>query len=239
MPSAFITGSTRGIGREIATYLVSQGWTVAIHGRDISQASSVAKQLGNQAIPFAFDVANTDYMGKALFDFSKAFQGLDAVIHSAGVMKDAPLGLLSDELISEVLETNTVSALKLVQLCSRIMSKKKSGSIVLINSVVGLDGAVGQSLYSMSKSALSGLVNSAAKELGPRGIRINAVAPGLINTELINGLSIEVLAEQTLRIPLGRIGLSSDVAPLVSFLVSDDSRYITGQTIRVDGGYTL
>lgn len=239
MPSAFITGSTRGIGHEIARYLLSHGWTVAIHGRDFSLASAVAQQSGDQAIPYAFDLTDTGKLAEALLDFSQKAESLDAVVHSAGVMKDAPLGLLSDELINEVMEVNSISSLKLVQLSSRIMSRKKSGAIVLVNSVVGQDGAAGQSLYSMSKSSLSGLVKSAAKELGPRGIRINAVAPGLIETELISGLSEEVLGHQTRRIPLGRMGQPSDVAPVVRFLVSDDSRYITGQTIRVDGGYSV
>lgn len=239
LPSAFITGSTRGIGREIARQLVADGWSVAIHGRELADATAVAQELGESAIPFGCDLTNTEALGAALFDFSKRNEGLDALIHSAGIMKDAPLGLLSDELVSEVMEVNAMSTLKIVQLSSRIMGRRKSGAIVLINSVVGLDGAPGQTLYSMSKSALTGLVASAAKELGPRGIRINAIAPGLIHTDLISGLSDEVILKQTQRIPLGRIGTPTDVAPLVAFLVSDGSRYITGQTIRIDGGYSV
>lgn len=239
MPSAFITGSTRGIGREIATHLASQGWIVAIHGRDITQANVVAQLCGKQAFPYAFDLTDTEALGHALLDFSKKAGCLDAVVHSAGVMKDAPLGLLSDELVAEVMEVNSISTLKLVQLASRIMSRKKTGAIILVNSVVGLDGAAGQSLYSMTKSSIIGLVKSAAKELGPRGIRINAIAPGLIKTDLISGMSSEVLNEQTLRIPLGRMGEPSDVAPVVEFLISEGARYITGQTIRVDGGYSV
>lgn len=239
LPSVFVTGSSRGIGLEVATYFVQQGWTVGVHGRNESQVSSVAQRLGESVLPYWFDINDTASLSSAFLHFSKSADGFDAVVHSAGIMKDAPLGMISEELISEVINTNTIAALNVVQLSSRLMARNKRGSIVLINSVVGLDGAKGQSLYSMSKSALSGLVFSAAKELGGRGIRVNAIAPGLIQTDLLGALSDEAIRQQLERIPLGRLGDPSDIAPIVGFLTSEASGYITGQTIRVDGGFIV
>lgn len=239
MPSVFVTGSSRGIGRDVAKRLVGHGWTVGVHGRNSEAVEALASELGELAHPFAFDINDSTALGQALISFSKVTGALDAVVHSAGVMKDAPLGLLGPDLIDEVFDTNTVSSLNVIQLSSRIMSRKKSGAIVLVNSVVGLDGAPGQTLYSMSKASLSGLVKSTAKELGPRGIRVNAIAPGLIQTELIAGLSDELLAKQTERIPLGRLGITADISPVVEFLISPGASYVTGQTLRVDGGYTV
>lgn len=239
LPSVFVTGSSRGIGLEVASYFAQQGWTVAIHGRDEAQLNAVAERLGSSVHPFSFDINDSSSLAIALMQFSKSNSGLDAVVHSAGIMKDAPLGMISEELISEVINTNTIAALNVVQLSSRLMARNKRGSIVLINSVVGIDGAKGQSLYSMSKSALSGLVLSAAKELGSRGIRVNAIAPGLIQTDLLASLSSDALDKQIERISLGRFGEPKDISPLVGFLASESSGYITGQTIRVDGGFTV
>jgi 3-oxoacyl-[acyl-carrier protein] reductase len=137
-------------------------------------------------------------MMTALSTFSKSAGSLDCVVHCAGIMKDAPLGMISQELADEVIGTNVIATLQVVQLATRIMSRHNSGSIILFNSVVGLDGALGQVLYSTSKAALTGLVKSAARELGPKGIRINAIAPGLIQTHLIKVLD--------------RLGLSGDLA---------------------------
>ena len=239
LPSVFITGSSRGIGLEVASYFAKLGWTVGVHGSEPASVEAVSGLLGESAQTFAFDIRDSSALSNALMAFSKSVGGLDAVVHSAGIMKDAPLGMISEELISEVLEVNTVAALNVVQLSSRMMSRAKNGSIILINSVVGLDGAKGQSLYSLSKSALSGLVSSAAKELGPRGIRVNAIAPGLIQTDLIAGIKPETLEVQLSRVALGRLGTPADISPLVEYLASDRSSYLTGQTIRIDGGYSV
>lgn len=239
MPSVFVTGSSRGIGLDIASSFDKLGWTVGVHGSTAASVEAVSDKFGKSAQTFAFDIRDSAALSNALMTFSKSVGGLDAVVHSAGIMKDAPLGMISEDLISEVLEVNTVAALNVVQLSSRLMSRAKHGSIILVNSVVGLDGAKGQSLYSLSKSALSGLVMSAAKELGSRGIRVNEIAPGLIQTDLIAGISQDSLEVQLSRVPLGRIGVPADISPLVEFLASDRSSYLTGQTIRIDGGYSV
>jgi 3-oxoacyl-[acyl-carrier protein] reductase len=176
-------------------------------------------------------------MMTALSTFTKAAGALDCVVHCAGVMKDAPLGMISENLVGEVISTNVVATLQIVQLSARIMSRKKSGSIVLFNSVVGLDGAMGQVLYSSSKAALTGLVKSAARELGPKGIRINAVAPGLIQTDLIKDLDSDLLENLRQSTPMGRLGETKDVTPLVLFLANEGASFITGETIRIDGGF--
>ena len=176
-------------------------------------------------------------MMTALSTFSKSAGSLDCVVHCAGIMKDAPLGMISEELADEVIGTNVIATLQVVQFATRIMSRQNSGSIVLFNSVVGLDGALGQVLYSTSKAALTGLVKSASRELGPKGIRINAIAPGLIQTDLIKDLDGALLENLRQSTPLGRLGESKDIAPLVMFLASDDASFITAETIRVDGGF--
>jgi 3-oxoacyl-[acyl-carrier protein] reductase len=235
--SVFITGSTRGIGFAIAKAFAEAGWNVAIHGRTDSAVASATSVIGGRAAGYSFDIRQSPDLQSALMDFAKDNDGLDCVIHCAGIMKDAPLGMITTELAEEVMSTNFMSSLNLVQLASRIMSRKKSGSILLFNSVVGLDGASGQSLYSSSKAALTGLVLSAAKELGPKGIRINALAPGVIETDLIQALSDETLHRIKTEIPLKRLGNVDDISPAALFLAGPGGAYITGTTLRIDGGY--
>lgn len=221
----------------MATGFVQAGWTVGIHGRDSGAVDNLVRQFGPPTLGFAFDVKDTSNMMSALSTFTHAAGALDCVVHCAGIMKDSPLGMISQELASEVVGVNVLSTIQLVQFSSRIMSRKNRGSIILFNSVVGLDGALGQTLYSASKAALLGLVKSAARELGPKGIRINAIAPGLIETDLIKNLDRDLLSDLQKEIPLRRFGETSDIVPLVMLLAGENGAYITGETIRIDGGF--
>lgn len=237
-PVAFVTGSTRGIGYAIASELISNGWVVGINGRSPQDVVEVSQSLGENAIPVAFDVADPQAVQVELNNFVKAQGSLEALIHCAGVMKDAPINLVEDDLIEEVFRVNVFSSFYLVKAATRAMIRKRKGSIVLFSSIAGEDGAKGQSVYSASKGAVSALVKSVAKELARVGIRVNAVAPGPINTELFSAFPDELKSEIESSIPLGRIGNPDDVSKLVSFMVSDNASFITGQIYRVDGGLT-
>ena len=236
--AALVTGSTRGIGRAVAQRLIVDGWIVGVNGRDPEAVAGLVAELGESAHAASFDVTDSRAVLAGVAGFRKAAGRLDAVVHCAGQMRDAPLGLLTDELIAEQLQVNVAGALYLTQAATRAMGRS-GGSIVLIGSVVGEDGAVGQTLYAATKAAVGGIVRSAAKELGPRGIRVNAVVPGVIDTDLTAGLSEEAKAALALAAPLRRTGLTAEVADVIGFLVGDDARYVTGELIRVSGGLRL
>lgn len=236
--AAIVTGSTRGIGRAVAVRLLADGWTVGINGRDLVATEATAAALGEHAVPVAFDVTDAAAVLNGFAAFRRVAGGVDAVVHSAGQMRDAPLGLLTDELVNEQLAVNVAGALYVAQAAARVM-RRGGGAVVLIGSVVGEDGAAGQTLYAATKAAIGGIVRSAAKELGPRGIRVNYVVPGIIDTDLIAGVSAEARTEFAAGAPLRRIGEPADVADVVSFLVSADARYVTGERLRVSGGLRL
>ena len=235
-PVAIVTGSTRGIGFEVASELISKGWVVGINGRSQKDVQKVVEGLGENAFPLAFDVSNPESVQFEINQFVKSQGALEALIHCAGVMKDAPINLVEKELIEEVFKINVFSSFYLVKAASKAMIRKRRGSILLLSSIAGEDGAKGQSVYSASKGAVSALVKSTSKELSKVGIRVNAIAPGPIDTELFTGFPEELQAEIAASIPLGRIGTTKDVSKIISFLVSDDASFITGQIYRVDGG---
>lgn len=233
---ALVTGSTKGIGFEIAKTLLSQGWVVGINGRTSSVVNSVVDELGDKAIPVSFDVTNLNDTKNAISNFVKVQGRLDAVVHSAGIMRDAPLNLIDEQLLDQVFTTNVFGAFYVLKSSINPMMRKRSGSIVLLSSIVGETGARGQSVYGASKGAVSSLVKSASKELAPLKIRVNAIAPGPVNTELFEFFDSAQKEAIVSSIPLGRIGEVSDIAKLAAFLCSADSSYMTGQIIRVDGG---
>jgi 3-oxoacyl-[acyl-carrier protein] reductase len=237
---ALVTGSTRGIGAAVARRLLDDGWTVGINGRSHDAVQDVVASLGPNSRAVSFDVADARASHTAIVDFSRSNGGkLHALVHCAGIMKDAPLGMLGAELVDEVLAVNVAGTIAVTQTAIRLMSRGDGGSIVLFTSVVGEDGAAGQVLYGASKAAVAGIVRSSAKEVAGKGIRINAVAPGLIDTELIAGLDSAARAALQERIPLARIGVPGDVSGVVASLLSDDFRYVTGEIIRIDGGLRL
>lgn len=236
---AFVTGSTRGIGHAVARLLLRSGWVVGINGRDPATVRATAADLGSHAHPVPFDVTDHTTTEESILGFAKNHGGLDALVHCAGIMKDAPLGMISPTLVREVLDANVVGTINVLQPALRVMARGRAGSAVLFGSIVGADGSPGQVLYAASKSAITGIVKSAAKEVAARGVRVNGIEPGSIRTELLAGFSVEKLQALERSVPLGRLGEPDDVAGLAAFLVSDESRYITGQVIRVDGGLSL
>lgn len=236
---AFVTGSTRGLGLAVARRLIADGWRVAVNGRSEEIVRAVADGLGDRAIPCAGDVTDGSTILAALANVARESSRLDAVVHSAGIMQDAPLGMIADEQIARQLSVNVAASISVTQSAVRVMSRFKKGSVVLFGSVAGEDGSVGQVAYAATKAAIGGVVRSAAKEAGPRGIRVNGVVPGVIDTDLNAGLSVERREELASLTPLRRIGEPEDVADVVAFLVSEGARFVTGSMLRVDGGLHL
>lgn len=235
---ALITGSTRGIGKETASRLIDRGWIVGINGRNEISVREVCNELGSNALPIPFDVTDENQTFTSIRQFVKETGGLDGLVHAAGMMEDASLGLITKDLMQKVFNANVFSCFYTMQAAIKPMSRQRSGSIVLIGSMAGQDGAKGQSVYSAAKGAIPSLVRSAAKEIARLGIRVNAIAPGLIDTDLLTVFPEELKENIISQIPMQRIGKPKEVASVCNFLLSEDSSYITGQVIRVDGGAT-
>src|SRR5919201_4611055 len=232
---ALVTGSTRGIGREIASTLARAGARVAVVGRDAARAGEVAAALGGGSMAFAADVANTADVARLVEDVEQGFGSLDILVNNAGITRDNILLRLKDEDWDAVLNANLRGAFAAVRAATRGMMKRRWGRIINITSVVGIIGNKGQANYAASKAGLIGLTKSVAKELASRNILANVVAPGLIETNMTTAMTSEARSTLTQQIPLGRLGTPADVAGTVAFLASDYASYITGQVIVVDG----
>lgn len=235
---ALVTGGTRGIGLATVRALVEAGATVVLTGRDEARAKEAASAAG-AAAGLALDVTDAKAVSSLVRGVAKEHGKLDIVVANAGIMEDALLGMIREELVDTTLSTNVGGTLHTVQAAARAMMRKKTGSIVVLASIVGEYGSAGQTVYAASKAAVANIARSAAKELGRSGIRVNAVAPGVIETDLTAGLSEDAKAENAGKTPLGRLGRAEDVANAIRFLVSDEASFITGQVLGVDGGLVL
>jgi 3-oxoacyl-[acyl-carrier protein] reductase len=237
--TAFVTGSTRGIGRAIAEALHGAGAKVAILGRELERARSVAAELGDRAWGVACDVAQAAQVEAALADAEKALGPIDILVNNAGVTRDNILLRLTDEDWNTVLDANLKGSFNTIRGAIKGMMKRRSGRIINITSIVGLTGNKGQANYSASKAGLIGLTKSVAKEYASRNILANCVAPGFIETDMTHALPAEARATLLKEIALGRLGRPEDVAGTVLFLASDLAGYITGQVLVVDGGMVI
>jgi 3-oxoacyl-[acyl-carrier protein] reductase len=235
---ALVTGSTRGIGRAIATELIACGAKVAIVGRDLAKAEAVAKELGD-ARGFACDISVPADVTMLVQTVEEAFGSLDILVNNAGITKDNLMLRMKDEDWDAVLDTNLRSAFVAIRAVQRGMMKRRWGRIINIASVVGIIGNKGQANYAASKAGLIGLSKSVAKELASRNILCNVVAPGFIKTDMTDAMNEEAVAALSAQIPLARFGTPEDIAGLVAFLSSDRSAYITGQVFAVDGGMVM
>jgi 3-oxoacyl-[acyl-carrier protein] reductase len=234
---ALVTGGTRGIGLATARALVEAGATVVLTGRDEARAKEAAASVGASGL--ALDVTDAKAVSSLVRGVAKEHGKLDIVVANAGIMEDALLGMIREEAVDTTLSTNVAGTLHTVQAAARAMMRKKTGAIVVLASIVGEYGSAGQTVYAASKAAVANIARSAAKELGRSGIRVNAVAPGVIETDLTSGLSEDAKAENAGKTPLGHLGRPEEVANAIRFLVSDDAAFITGQVLGIDGGLVL
>jgi 3-oxoacyl-[acyl-carrier protein] reductase len=241
---AVVTGASRGIGRAIAIEFAAQGAELAIVGRDAAALDETAAAIGAargeaRVLKWVADVTDAAAVGALVNETTAAFGRIDIAVANAGQALDGLLVRMKPEDLDRVLDVNLKSAFYLVTAVARPMMKQRAGSIVLVSSIVGLGGNTGQAAYAASKAGLLGLAKSAAKELGSRNVRVNAVAPGLIETAMTESMSEQARSHFVATIPLGRAGTPEDVSGVVSFLCSDAARYVTGQTIVVDGGFLM
>lgn len=240
---AVITGAGRGIGRAIALQFAQQGAQVVINYRNsvaqVEELLNQVKEAGGQAIAVQADISKEEEAKKLMDEAVKQFGRLDVLVNNAGITKDNLMMRMTEEEFEGVIDINLKGTFFCMKYASAIMLKKRSGKIVNISSVVGLTGNAGQINYSASKAGVIGMAKSAARELASRGITVNAVAPGFIDTDMTDTLP-EKLKEATIAtIPLKRYGKAEEVANAVSFLASDAANYITGQVIQVDGGMVM
>ncbi|MEO5579721.1 MAG: 3-oxoacyl-[acyl-carrier-protein] reductase [Gemmatimonadaceae bacterium] len=237
--SALVTGSTRGIGRAIAAALTASGARVAIVGRSKANADQVAGEIGAGAVGFACDVSDTAAVTLLVSEVEKEFGAIDILVNNAGLTRDNLVMRLKDDDWNAVMDANLRGAFAAIRASARGMMKRRSGRIINMASVVGLNGNKGQANYSASKAGLIALTKSVAKELGSRNILVNAIAPGFIETEMTAAMTAEARGALTGLIPLERLGSVDDIASTVVFLASDQASYITGQVIVVDGGMVM
>jgi 3-oxoacyl-[acyl-carrier protein] reductase len=237
---ALVTGSSSGIGRAVAKRLAKDGFHVLVHyNRNEKGAAETLEAItsaGGRGQLLRFDSQNKEEIEKSLTDALAAHPDLrlDVLVNNAGIAKDTLLGIMSDEAFDSVMKTNVYGPFYLMRFCIRKMLRQRSGCVVNMASLSGQTGNAGQANYAASKAALIAMTKSLAMEVGGRSIRVNAVAPGLIETEMIE--KIPFIEEMKKRIPLGRVGSPDEVAGTVSFLCSPDAGYITGATISVNGG---
>ncbi|MDB4987244.1 MAG: short-chain dehydrogenase/reductase [Myxococcaceae bacterium] len=241
---AIVTGSTRGIGWAIAEALAAAGASVVVNGvRDPALVEARAQELharyGVPALALTADAGDPKAVANAYQAVFKRFKRLDVLVNGAGIMRGALIGMISDELVRDTLQINLAGAIHHLQGAAKLMARHKSGSIVNITSLLGVQGTEGQSVYAASKAGVVGLTLAAAKELAPQGIRVNAIAPGFIDTDLTAALSDDKRAEFIARIRLGRVGQARDVANAALFFASELSGFVTGQVLAVDGSMQL
>jgi len=240
---AVVTGGSRGIGRAIALSLAQKGANVVVNytsnAEKANEVVSLIENMGSKALAIKADISNPNDVQELVKEVEKHFSSIDILVNNAGITKDSLLIRMKDEDWESVINTNLKGTYLCTKYIGKKMMKQRFGKIVNIASVVGIMGNAGQSNYSASKAGVIGFTKSIAKEFSSRGINVNAIAPGFIETDMTDRLPEEVVNNYSKNIPLGRLGTPQDIANLVVFLCSEESSYITGQVINVDGGMVM
>lgn len=241
--TALVTGASRGIGAAIAKKLAARGFMVIInYGHSSAAAEEVKNQIeqaGGQAVLMQGDVSSGDDVDRMFKDIKKTWGRLDVLVNNAGINRDTLIVRMKEDQWDAVLSTDLKSVFFTTKAAASLMMRQRSGSIINIASVVGITGNAGQANYAAAKAGVIGFTKSAAKELAARGIRVNAIAPGFIETDMTDAIPEKIREGMLETIPLRRGGKAEDVANAVAFLASDDAGYITGQVLKVDGGMVM
>jgi len=234
---AVITGGTAGIGKAIAEKFAKQGAHVVVIGTNVERGQQVAKDLGGRAQFFKVNVANSAEVQEAVKKILEAFQRVDILINNAGITADQLLMRMTEDDWDKVMTINVKSCYNLCHALVRAMMKARKGKIINMSSVVGLTGNAGQANYAASKAAIIGFTKALAKELAPRNICVNCIAPGFIETQMTEALNEEQKKAALAQVPLGRMGKAEEIAEAALFLAG--AEYVTGQVLTVDGGMVM
>ena len=237
---ALVTGASRGIGLATAKLLAEDGASVAVLARDKGRADRGASQLGHErGRGYVCDVGDVQSVNDTIKRVEEELGPISILVNNAGLIRDQLLFRIRDKDWEELLNVNLKGAFNTMRAVSRGMAKRRYGSIVNVSSVVAFTGNAGQSAYVAAKAGLIGLTKSIARELGPRGVRANVVAPGYIETQMTADLTDEIREKMLAQISMGRLGKPEEVASVIHFLVGSGARYVNGQTIIVDGGMVM
>lgn len=240
--AAVVTGAARGIGQAIAQRLAQEGADVVIcdlQAEWLAETAGIVEGLGRKALPLAVDVGDSEAVNACINEVVKVFGKVDIMVNNAGITKDTLLVRMSDDDWDAVLRVNLKGTFLFSRAVAKHMMKQRSGAIVNIASISGVIGTAGQANYAASKAGVIALTKSTANELAARGVRANAIAPGFISSKMTDALSEDVRKQYLSRIPLGRFGTVEDIANAVVFLASEQSSYMTGQTLHVNGGMVM
>ncbi|MCM1578430.1 MAG: 3-oxoacyl-[acyl-carrier-protein] reductase [Ruminococcus sp.] len=244
MKTALITGSARGIGAAIALRLAADGFNIAFNDLNMSafEDNDIVDRVNEKGVEaeiFTADVSKHDQCEKLVKDVKERFGTIDVLVNNAGITRDVPTSMMTEEQYDMVIAVNQKSVFNMMKLAGKVMIRQKSGHIINLASVSGLYGNPAQINYSASKAAIIGMTKTVAKELGGRGITVNAVAPGFIHTPMTDKLTEEQRASMLSRIAMKRYGEPEEIASVVSFLAGEDSSYVTGQVIEISGGLSM
>ncbi|MDU5396366.1 MAG: 3-oxoacyl-[acyl-carrier-protein] reductase [Negativicoccus succinicivorans] len=241
--TALVTGASRGIGRAVAVALAQAGYDVAInYSSNVSAAEEVAqtvKACGQKAILVQGDVSQKEEAERIVAETQKEFSHIDVLVNNAGITRDTLVRRMKEADWDAVLSTNLKGVFLMTQAVIGDMFKQRRGVIINMSSVVGVTGNIGQANYAAAKAGVIGLTKANAKEFAARGIRVNAIAPGFIHTDMTSGLPDKIKESLIKQIPLGAMGDPEDIAAAVRFLASDEAKYITGQVLQVNGGMAM